>query len=350
VNIFIHENDRKTSDKLASTKRSMFSMYSSCHNNAPFFVSFAFPLPFKRPFLLNNKNQLQIITMRSHLQGVHILVARIVTAAKEHSFRRRGLRTTNHEDIILHGQTTEITFNTDDDDSISLLEKGSHTATSSSSTAFGSLLYPQKDYPDESNSSDTTLSSSWSSLTPSEDLSSPVSEVVPVTKTEKNKTVHQNTKSKSKKCRKDKSQRSQKLSSSKKKTKAHWSAADRRAMKILSTSFLQKYANLIDENDEKALVGRSMVQKLYTWHSRRVQQVLQCPPAGSGGQLAEMARHILAYKLGHVCTTVLKLVCWGTVLRFSIYFVDLKSSATRYHFGTNSPRFLRRLPFSDDGQ
>ena len=81
-------------------------------------------------------------------------------------------------------------------------------------------------------------------------------------------------------------------------------AEDRQALWLV-WSTLQIHADAVQQLDEQAAVGRLMLTKLYKWNSRRMRECLQCPPEGRGGILADMARHILAYKMGNVCSNIL---------------------------------------------
>eukprot|EP00977_Amphora_coffeiformis_P003554 scaffold689_cov186-Amphora_coffeaeformis.AAC.4 len=84
----------------------------------------------------------------------------------------------------------------------------------------------------------------------------------------------------------------------------NFSAEDRQALWLI-WSTLQIHAEAVQQLDEEAAVGKLMVKKLYKWNPRRMRQCLQCPPEGRGGVLADMARHILAYKMGNVCSNIL---------------------------------------------
>jgi len=79
---------------------------------------------------------------------------------------------------------------------------------------------------------------------------------------------------------------------------------DRQALWLI-WSTLRIHAEAVHQLDESAAVGKLMLKKLYTWNSKRMRQCLQCPPEGRGGILADMARHILAYKMGNVCSNIL---------------------------------------------
>ena len=85
------------------------------------------------------------------------------------------------------------------------------------------------------------------------------------------------------------------------------SSEDRQALWLIWAT-MQIHAGEVQRLDERAAIGKRMLRKLYTWSPQRVRDCLQCPPEGRGGILADMARHILAYKMGHLCTDILQKV------------------------------------------
>lgn len=95
------------------------------------------------------------------------------------------------------------------------------------------------------------------------------------------------------------------------------STPDRQALWLI-WSTLQIHADAVQYHDETGAVGKLMVRKLYRWDAKRMRQCLQCPPDGRGGVLADMARHILAFKMGNLCSNILHsvrsmdigLCCW----------------------------------------
>ena len=104
---------------------------------------------------------------------------------------------------------------------------------------------------------------------------------------------------------------------------------DRQAIWLI-WSTLQIHAVEVRRMDDKGEVGKRMLRKLYKWNPKRVRQVLQCPPEGRGGVLADMARHILAYKMGTVCTNILLEVRFGTCLQF-VRVATCVSASCVYH-------------------
>ena len=85
------------------------------------------------------------------------------------------------------------------------------------------------------------------------------------------------------------------------------STEDRQAFWLI-WSTLQIHSQEVQRLDERAAIGKRMLRKLFKWDCKRMQQCLQCPPEGRGGVLADMARHILAYKMGNMCTNILQKV------------------------------------------
>lgn len=97
---------------------------------------------------------------------------------------------------------------------------------------------------------------------------------------------------------------------------AYLSSEDRQALWLIWTT-LQIHSDDVVRLEEEGAIGRSMLRKLYDWNPARVRQCLQCPPEGRGGILAEMARHVLAIRMGNLGNNILREVRYVIVSRVS---------------------------------